>query len=194
MQGVVKLLILAALKLKENKPVAAAKLMGEASQIPSFEKQAKGILRLMSSAESKDSGSSVSLVDGTSLAEKDFSSYKQLPKVLDGYEKSLSEEELGIEDPYSLTASSKEDFEEGECEESKAEDEHDVDADDQEPYAVGGDTELTDDVEPERVKASFALELMRISAAAKSKAARRKKRLSDSARNGKKIKLTPRDA
>jgi hypothetical protein len=198
MQDVAQLLILAALKLKENKPMAAAQLMGDASQLPGFELKAKKILRLVSSAESVEQVKeepSVALVDMTNRT-KDFSSYKSKPVLLNQYDRVLEEDQEGIADPYSLRASdsSRANYEEGEEEASEAEDEHDVDEDDQEPYAVGGDTEMVEDAPVESVRASFAIELMKITAAARRKTALRKKRMSDSARTGKKIKLTPRDA
>jgi hypothetical protein len=84
---------------------------------------------------------------------------------------------------------------------AEADDEDDEEDDGSDSYSVGGDSEFTDDADPEHLKAVFATKLFSIVAAAKKKKAKRAKsrkkapakKQSNAAATGKKIQLTPRD-
>lgn len=198
MKDTAQYIVLAALKLREGKPIAAAKFMGKAAEAEDLELTAKTILRAFdekSSAAKEEP--SVELVYSKS------DSYPVLP-FFEQAQKEAESEEGGYDDPLQAS-NSEEDFENAEHEEEVASDEAD-DEDDEEDegsddYSVGGDSEFTEDADPEHLKAVFATKLFSIVAAAKKKKARKAKgkkkaqvkKQSSAAATGKKIQLTPRD-
>lgn len=201
MKDTAQYIVLAALKLREGKPIAAAKFMGKAAEADDLELTAKTILRAFDQkSEVVKEEPSVELVDSRS------DSYPVLP-FFEHAQQEAESEEGGYDDPLQASKS-EEDFEEYEHEEEVASDEADDedDEDDEEDegsdgYSVGGDSEFTDDADPEHLKAVFATKLFSIVAAAKKKKARRAKsrkkapvkKQSNAAATGKKIQLTPRD-
>lgn len=198
MKDTAQYIVLAALKLREGKPIAAAKFMGKAAEAEDLELTAKTILRAFdekSSAAKEEP--SVELVYSKS------DSYPVLP-FFEQTQKEAESEEGGYDDPLQAS-NSEEDFETAEHEEEVAADEAD-DEDDEEDegsddYSVGGDSEFTEDADPEHLKAVFATKLFSIVAAAKKKKAKKAKskkkapvkKQSNAAATGKKIQLTPRD-
>ena len=198
MKDTAQYIVLAALKLREGKPIAAAKFMGKAAEAEDLELTAKTILRAFdekSSATKEEP--SVELVYSKS------DSYPVLP-FFEQAQKEAESEEGGYDDPLQASKS-EEEFENAEHEEEvaadEADDEDDEDDEGSDDYSVGGDSEFTEDADPEHLKAVFATKLFSIVAAAKKKKAKRAKskkkapvkKQSNAAATGKKIQLTPRD-
>lgn len=194
MKDTAQYIVLAALKLREGKPIAAAKFMGKAAEAEDLELTAKTILRAF------DEKSSVAKEEpSVELVYSKSDSYPVLP-FFEQAQKEAESEEGGYDDP--LQASNyEEDFETAEHEEEAAADEADDEDDEEDDYSVGGDSEFTEDADPEHLKAVFATKLFSIVAAAKKKKAKKAKskkkapvkKQSNAAATGKKIQLTPRD-
>lgn len=209
-------LVLAALKLREGKPLAAARLIAQAAHAPDFCLVAKKMLR---AAEASDE---VPDTEPKQVSVKEYAA-EYLRPIFDEANNSLAsdEDDEDFIDPALVTASDSDDkeaFETAEHAEKKAATEADQDAQvlydreeedddtdeyadpDDEPddesadYAVSGDEETADTSDIESINARLYASLVEINAAArKRKKTKAKKKQSKAASSGKKIKLTPRE-